>query len=1470
MSYAIAARSRIATVFVATAAVVASLAVVLSTPSDAIAPTQTYAPAQLINESALEAPATVNGSYYPGGMFAATDAERVAVNALEAQAVANTLSDHGLPAGDGPAILSWARPSADANLWSLVLQAVRDVAEGTASSTEQAVNDWLSDSLKRQSILSTQDTGLEYTKWAGLGTATYDSLITNNASLTQLTNFLSTTPNPYTGTGSATNPGGSTDGGYCVYQSPAPDQGDYTGNIFGDDAPQTCFTPCTGLVDCGPPVPAASQFATWGSADYEGASLASFGSSNDLPATAEAASLLATVTTVGSGFVGAGTGALFNGSDLATTFLQAVRPFSMRAYQIGNPSTIFKTPPEGSVSSATSTGETTEEGVEDGLEAADEVGLDAGSTGIGIILTAIIFVITTAIQEGLKIVGAADVPGQIANMIDTARTFTPDPAALAQSDPSSLFAFFINATIPQPSHNSCDNEFVVSSQAALGTPCLNPTAIPAPTTYDPEWSITPNGGSPTTSPTLTLMDSSSGWTPSYRLHGNWIVSTATVSGTTASIQGLTMHYSDWSGEPHTAWVYADHTPTSFITVSDNALGPDFDVDTCQQLGTCAVTSSIEAVSANGTDETVSLTPGAAAPTLPASPCTSGPSCTATTTTVTGATSLNVGDTATFTAAVNADAGVNGTADFTAGTGVTGCTGVALQAPGLGQGGIVTGKVATCSMTFDKAGTYFVFATYNGATTYDPSQGELTINVGGGGGTVASTTTTVTASSNALVIGQPDTFTATIDTQGSGVVPSGTVAFTSSSAGAVTLCAAAVISETAPYTATCPYAFFDWDLVNPVVITASYSGDSATLSSEDQLPITLTPATTHTTVTASTDHPRFGEDVTYTATVTIDAPGGGIPQGGITFSGGATCDSLEVTRTPPFIATCTTSYSIGGTHEVDATYRGDSLTGSSSGSNTVFAGPATSTTTGTPSDTTGHIGLPVTDTAVVTSPIDTPTGFVSFSVCGPLEFTNVGCPSGGTAVGSAVDVDASGSATSDSFTPSHAGVYCFRADFDDDNFDYTSSSDGSSTNCIVVDQLGQTVTFTSSPPSAPEVGGEYVGLAATGGASGNPISFGSITPDVCTVTGTTVSFDATGTCTVQALQEGSEDYSIGITDQSFTVGLTSSQVTVTTPKAAPRVNGQSVTATATVTVAHGTAAGTVQFAVNGTPAGGPVTVGTGGTAVSPLLMGAVGVNGVTAAFTPSDQDTYAGSSGTTSFLLVTGVTRTTLTVRAKNLIARVKAVFPGSGAPTGTVTFSVGGVPVGFAPLVNGVATLPYTTAPASLTKVAAEYSGDAGFDGSSASSASTNPTITAALTSAHAKTAFGWYDSAVTVTFTCTTPGAALTAACPDPVTLSQNGADQTVGRTIYATDGGVASVTVDVNIDETAPTVELDGVPSGSFVGPTPPTGQCIGTDALSGVATCNITVKLFKSGSYTYTATARDRAGNASKVQIQTAPGP
>ncbi len=49
------------------------------------------------------------------------------------------------------------------------------------------------------------------------------------------------------------------------------------------------------------------------------------------------------------------------------------------------------------------------------------------------------------------------------------------------------------------------------------------------------------------------------------------------------------------------------------------------------------------------------------------------------------------------------------------------------------------------------------------------------------------------------------------------------------------------------------------------------------------------------------------------------------------------------------------------------------------------------------------------------------------------------------------------------------------------------------------------------------------LTATGGASGNAVTFASTTPAICTVSGQTVNLVALGTCTVTANQEGNDQY-----------------------------------------------------------------------------------------------------------------------------------------------------------------------------------------------------------------------------------------------------------------------------------------------------------------------------------------------------------
>ena len=69
---------------------------------------------------------------------------------------------------------------------------------------------------------------------------------------------------------------------------------------------------------------------------------------------------------------------------------------------------------------------------------------------------------------------------------------------------------------------------------------------------------------------------------------------------------------------------------------------------------------------------------------------------------------------------------------------------------------------------------------------------------------------------------------------------------------------------------------------------------------------------------------------------------------------------------------------------------------------------------------------------------------------------------------------------------------------------------------------QVVTFTSTPPVDPAIGTTYA-VAATGGGSGNPVVFSSLTPSICSVSGSTVTFLAAGDCVVAADQAGSADY-----------------------------------------------------------------------------------------------------------------------------------------------------------------------------------------------------------------------------------------------------------------------------------------------------------------------------------------------------------
>ena len=116
---------------------------------------------------------------------------------------------------------------------------------------------------------------------------------------------------------------------------------------------------------------------------------------------------------------------------------------------------------------------------------------------------------------------------------------------------------------------------------------------------------------------------------------------------------------------------------------------------------------------------------------------------------------------------------------------------------------------------------------------------------------------------------------------------------------------------------------------------------------------------------------------------------------------------------------------------------------------------------------------------------------------------------------------------------------------------------------------QSISFTA--PASATAGGSAT-LSATGGGSGNPVVFSvdsASGPGVCTVSGTTVTYTAAGTCVIDANQAGNASYA-----------------------AAPQVQ-QTITVTAITPVdllhrpAAGTVGGSAALSATGGGSGNPV-------------------------------------------------------------------------------------------------------------------------------------------------------------------------------------------------------------------------------------------------------------------------------------------
>ena len=197
---------------------------------------------------------------------------------------------------------------------------------------------------------------------------------------------------------------------------------------------------------------------------------------------------------------------------------------------------------------------------------AGTLGSTAALVGAGVAAALVVIAaITLAVIQGIAVTDAARLPEQLANLIVDTRTTPPDAALLldTSSGATSVFAYFVGATLPEPGHRICDNSDlkarlgIVSSSSNVPTIdlgrslCLNATPIPRAAPTDPHFVVQQEGATAATpSPTLTWTDPGTGAPVTARLSRTWFVTG--VDGTTA--QTLRIAYTDWAGQRQNAWL----------------------------------------------------------------------------------------------------------------------------------------------------------------------------------------------------------------------------------------------------------------------------------------------------------------------------------------------------------------------------------------------------------------------------------------------------------------------------------------------------------------------------------------------------------------------------------------------------------------------------------------------------------------------------------------------------------------------------------------------------------------------------------------------------------------------------------------------------------------------------------------------------------------------------------------------------
>ncbi len=511
----------------------------------------------------------------------------------------------------------------------------------------------------------------------------------------------------------------------------------------------------------------------------------------------------------------------------------------------------------------------------------------------------------------------------------------------------------------------------------------------------------------------------------------------------------------------------------------------------------------------------------------------------------------------------------------------------------------------------------------------------------------------------------------------------------------------------------------------------------------------------------------------------------------------TCTLTPSTSTA---STCTSTVTPGNVatspHTITGTYPADAVHSTSNNTASLTVNKADTTTTVTSSVNPSVFGQSVTFTATVSAVAPgsgTPTGTVTFLDGGSPIGT--GTLSGGIATftTSALTVG------NHTITTSYGGDSNFNGstgaltgDPQVVNKADTSTTVTSSVNPSV---FGQSVTFTATVSAVAPGSGTPAGTV-TFLDGGSPIGTGTLSGGIATFTTSALTV-GNHTITTSYGGDGNFNGSTGsLTGNPQVVNKADTSTTVTS-SVNPSVFGQSVTFTATVSAVapgSGTPAGTVTFLDGGSPigtgtlSGGIATFTTSALAVGNHTIttsygGDSNFNGSTGSLTGNPQVVNKADTSTT----VTSSVNPSVFGQSVTFTATVSAVAPGSGTPTGTVTFLDGGSPIGTGTLSGGIATFTTSGLAVGNHTITTSYGGDGNFNGNTGSLTGNPQVVNKADTSTTVTSSVNPSVFGQPVTFTATVSAVAPGVGTPTGTVTFLDGGSPIGTGTL---SGGIATFT--------------------------------------------------------------------------------